>query len=165
MSFIYELDGARVPIEIFGRRPALRCRVEGVEYTVEELPGADEGACILRVNGLDFPCWRVLEGGRVHLKLAGRTLSIQPEDPLSGGGSNSGGHELRAEMPGVVVALHCAAGIAVAAGEGLLVIESMKMQITLVAPRSGIIAAVHVALNETFQKGALLVALHPEEAS
>jgi len=165
MSFFHELDGTRVPIEILGRQPVLRCLVEGVEYTVEELPGADDGSCRLRVNGEDFRFWRVLEGGRIHLKLAGRTLSIQPEDPLSGAGGNSGGHELRAEMPGVVVALRCEPGIPVAAGEGLLVIESMKMQITLAAPRAGIIAAVHVEINETFQKGALLVALHPEEAS
>ncbi|MBM4228971.1 MAG: acetyl-CoA carboxylase biotin carboxyl carrier protein subunit [Gammaproteobacteria bacterium] len=165
MSFFYEMDGARVPIEILARRPALRCRVDDVEYIVEELPGADDGACLLRVNGEDFACWRVIEGGRVHLKLAGRTLSLQPEDPLSGAGGNSGGHELRAEMPGVVVALRCEPGVPVAAGEGLLVIESMKMQITLAAPRAGIIATVHVELNETFQKGALLVALHPEEAS
>lgn len=165
MSFFLDLEGARVPIDILARRPVLRCRVDGIDYAVEELPGADEGACILRVNGQDFPLWRVVEGGRVHLKLAGCTFSVRLEDPLEGAGGGNGSHELRAEMPGVVVALRCEAGAPVAAGDGLIVIESMKMQITLAAPRAGVVATVHVALNETFQKGALLVALHPEEAS
>lgn len=163
MAFEFELEGVRIPVEILKRRPGLRCRVAGIEYAVEELPTSDTGARMLRVNGRDYPLWCAVEGGRVHLKLAGRTLSVRPEDPLAGGTGGAGGHELRAEMPGVVVALHCEAGVTVAAGEGLLVIESMKMQITLAAPRAGVIATVHVGPNETFQKGALLVALHPEE--
>jgi biotin carboxyl carrier protein len=38
----------------------------------------------------------------------------------------------------------------------------MKMQINIVAPRDGVVEAVYVEVNQTFDKGAQLISLHAE---
>lgn len=158
MTLTLNLDGAAVDVDIVGRRPALRCRVGGTVHEVRETAAGDD-CFLLTVDGREYTVWRTHEGERVHLRVGTRTFSVGVTDPLDSTRHGASGDELRADMPGVVVTLRCTAGDAVAAGDALLTIESMKMQITLHAPRDGVIAEVHVAANQPFQKGALLVAL------
>jgi 3-methylcrotonyl-CoA carboxylase alpha subunit len=66
-------------------------------------------------------------------------------------------------MPGTVVAVHVEPGRHVHAGEPLVVIESMKMESVIAAPRDGIVDRLLVAVGDTFDRGAPLVALQPEE--
>ena len=61
--------------------------------------------------------------------------------------------EVKAIIPGKVAAVLVAAGDSVTAGERLLVIEAMKMQNELRAPRDGTIARVNVAPGENIDDG------------
>lgn len=157
-----ELHDQSSEVEIRDRRPALRCTVDGAHYTVREAADGAAGSLMLTVNGVTHRVWRVREGNRVHLKIGGRYFSVAYEDAVRAAADDgAAGHEIRADMPGVVVAVQAHAGTTVEAGDALLVIESMKMQVTVAAPRAGVVDAVHVAPNESFQKGAMLVALQP----
>ena len=71
----------------------------------------------------------------------------------------SGPTEVRAIIPGVVAAVAVAAGDVVAAGQQLLVIEAMKMQNELRAPRAGTIDRVTVGPGLTIDVGDLLVVI------
>jgi biotin carboxyl carrier protein len=71
----------------------------------------------------------------------------------------SGPVDIRAIIPGRVAAVRVAAGDVVEAGQALLVIEAMKMQNELRAPRAGTIERVAVAEGDTIDNGDLLVAL------
>jgi biotin carboxyl carrier protein len=64
-------------------------------------------------------------------------------------------------MPGSLVVVHAKPGQAVTKGEALLVMESMKMETTLTAARDGVVAAVHFAPGQTFDRDALLLSLEP----
>jgi biotin carboxyl carrier protein len=64
-------------------------------------------------------------------------------------------------MPGTVITCHTGAGAEVALGERLVTIESMKLQMTILAPRTGTVARIHVAENVTFERGTVLVSLVP----
>ena len=67
---------------------------------------------------------------------------------------------LRAPMPGRIVNLPVAIGDQVAKGDTLVVIEAMKMELTLAAPRDGAIAETAVKPGEQVEEGTLLIALH-----
>jgi acetyl-CoA/propionyl-CoA carboxylase biotin carboxyl carrier protein len=75
----------------------------------------------------------------------------------------SGDASLEAPMPGTVVQLRVQPGTAVSAGETLVVMESMKMEISVAAPRDGSIAAVFVAAGDQVERGATLIELAEEE--
>lgn len=162
MSIELTLDGNARRISVAARRPAWRLTVDGAPYTVTETAGED--CLVLTVGARSYRVWRALEGNRVHLKIAGRTFSLAYEDAVSAAAhAGVAGHVVHADMPGVVVDVHCGPETRVSAGDALLVIESMKMQITITAPRDGIVAEIHVAKNQPFEKGNLLVSLREEE--
>lgn len=71
----------------------------------------------------------------------------------------SGPAEVRAIIPGVVLSVAVAAGDQVTAGQQLLVIEAMKMQNELRAPRAGTVGRVAVAERSTIEVGDVLVVL------
>ncbi len=75
----------------------------------------------------------------------------------------SGDASLEAPMPGTVVQLRVQPGTEVSAGETLVVLESMKMEISIAAPRDGSVAAVHVAAGDQVERGATLIELAEEQ--
>jgi len=56
---------------------------------------------------------------------------------------------VRAPMPGLVVQIPVSVSQQVSAGQVLVVLESMKMENELLAPRQGVVKAVHVAVGDT----------------
>ncbi len=76
-----------------------------------------------------------------------------------GDAGHSGPAEVHAIIPGVVVAVGVAVGDAVTAGQQLLVVEAMKMQNELRAPRAGTVGQVLVGERSTIEVGDLLVVI------
>jgi biotin carboxyl carrier protein len=62
-------------------------------------------------------------------------------------------------IPGRVAAVAVAVGDSVTVGQTLLVVEAMKMQNELRAPRDGVVERVSVGVGETIDLGDLLVVL------
>ncbi|HEY2408035.1 MAG TPA: biotin/lipoyl-containing protein [Polyangiaceae bacterium] len=71
--------------------------------------------------------------------------------------TSEGSAELRAPMPGRILRVHCAPGIALKKGDTLLVIEAMKMENELVARADGTVTEVCVAAGDAVERDALLV--------
>ena len=67
--------------------------------------------------------------------------------------------EIHAIIPGRVVAVAVAPGDAVAAGQTLLLVEAMKMQNELRAPRAGTVTRVPAGAGATVEVGDVLVVL------
>jgi acetyl-CoA/propionyl-CoA carboxylase biotin carboxyl carrier protein len=86
--------------------------------------------------------------------------------PAVGDADSAAGGEasLEAPMPGTVVQLRVEAGATVTAGETLVVMESMKMEISIQSPRDGAIEAVLIAVGDQVDRGATLIELTEEEA-
>src|SRR5690606_28286362 len=79
-------------------------------------------------------------------------------------GTDSVADNVTAPMPGRVVAVKAAAGDRVEAGQEVMVIEAMKMELSLKAPRDGTVAEVRAQAGEFIEADAILVALEPATA-
>jgi pyruvate carboxylase subunit B len=99
-----------------------------------------------------------LDGHRFEVEaLDERTRAIRD---LSGAQAGpTGPAPLVAPMPGLVVRVAVQAGDAVQAGQGLVVMEAMKMENELRAVAAGKVRAVHVAPGTAVEKGTLLIEL------
>ena len=100
---------------------------------------------------------------RRHVFLHGTTYLILRDDPLhlvEAGGAGGGG--LTAPMPGKIVALLATPGQAVAKGAPLLILEAMKMEHTITAPKDGIVKSFRYAAGDQVADGAELVEFEAE---
>jgi len=62
-------------------------------------------------------------------------------------------------MPATVVSINTAPGTTVSEGETVIVLEAMKMELPIKAPKSGIVKAVHCAKGDLVQPGVVLLEL------
>ncbi|TAN08305.1 MAG: acetyl/propionyl/methylcrotonyl-CoA carboxylase subunit alpha [Rhodanobacteraceae bacterium] len=72
-------------------------------------------------------------------------------------GDSASGNQIIAPMPGRIVLVKAKAGDKVDAGQELLVMEAMKMELSLKAPRAGVIEAVSAAAGDFVEADAVLV--------
>ncbi|MEO1517295.1 MAG: acetyl-CoA carboxylase biotin carboxyl carrier protein subunit [Bacteroidota bacterium] len=75
---------------------------------------------------------------------------------LSVGGSRKA-NEIKAPMPGLVLEVSVAVGESVTAGQGLIILEAMKMENIIKAGGDGVVKAIHVGKGEAVDKGAMLI--------
>ena len=96
----------------------------------------------------------------VHSIAGDLVLEQQARFPDTGLDANTGG--LTAPMPGSVLATEVDAGAAVAKGDLLLIMEAMKMEHRITAPRDGVVETVHVSVGDQVDNGQLLVSMAEE---
>lgn len=94
----------------------------------------------------------------------GFRYEIEVRDPRrwnrqSRGGAHAGAQNIKAPMPGKVVRVLVAAGDAVEAGQGLVVVEAMKMQNEMKAPRAGKVIAIAAKAGATVTAGEVLATI------
>ena len=127
----------------------------------------DNGACFITTGDSTTPVVVAVRGDDVHVHIDGAayTLSyLHPMVRLAAAGHHAAADIIRAPMPGSLIAVNVKEGAKVSRGDPLLVMESMKMETTIAAPREGVVQAVHVAAGQTFDRDALLITLESLEA-
>jgi biotin carboxyl carrier protein len=103
----------------------------------------------------------VLDGEGVVID--GRRYGFEVEDPRSlqgrrgAGAGTEGPRPVKAPMPGRVVRLLVEVGESVEEGQGVVVIEAMKMQNELKSPKAGRVVRVGAAVGDTVGSGDVLV--------
>jgi biotin carboxyl carrier protein len=138
----------------------------GDRHVPVEIETADDRSGWLRVHGRIVP-FRALRrddtiqvwlDGRMHtLHLAERTAR-RASDAAAAGASS----DLTAPMPGTILKVNIEVGATFEAHEPLIVMESMKMEMTLSAPTSGRVTELLCAVGELVEMGELLARLEPD---
>ena len=161
MAYQMLLNERDVTLEVVARRPALKIKSGDLVRTVIESSGPD-GAFEVRLDGRSYSGWRCTVGDEVYVRMDGRTFILGlPQAQMRAHAHGKADDEIHADMPGTMIAIHAEAGASVAAGDKLVTIESMKLQVSLVAHRDGVVEKVHVPAETAFERGALLVSLVP----
>ena len=136
-------------------RRMVRLSVDGVSCELHEpLPEADPAKVLVTQ----------LSPRRFAATCGGDTFMIAVPEYEEEAEAALGGDCLRAPMPGRLLALDAVPGREVSRGETLGVMEAMKMEHALRAPRDGVIGEVHAGAGQQLAEGDLLVTLLPEPA-
>ena len=151
------VNGRSGSIEIEGSR----LRYQREDGVVIEGEFSLEGSSVLSVlfGGRSY---RVSKGAGKEIWVNGRLLSMEVFDPRDlrpgqGTSANQGRQEIAASMPGKVIRVLVAAGDAVEEGQGLVVVEAMKMQNEMKSPKAGRVVELRTQPDATVGAGEILV--------
>jgi biotin carboxyl carrier protein len=146
---VVTIDGHRHAVDVTAVNGALSLILdEGKSYEVSiaEQPQGS-GNLAVHVNG------------RVVNALVGASRGPSARPSQEDAAASEGLHRVTAPMPGKVVKLLVKKGDQVAARQGVIVVEAMKMENELRSPRAGVVADVTVAEGGSVEAGAVLVVI------
>ena len=156
-SYIIDVDGGSVTVD-----------GEKLEAHAAAIPGTPLLHLLLGKESWTVACQQ-LDEKRWALGAAGERVEVEVQDDrskqieaLTGQGRKAVvGGVVKAPMPGLVVRVEVSEGQVVEIGEGLVVVEAMKMENELRATHKGVVEAVHVRAGDRVEKGTPLVTLSP----
>ncbi|MEM7043047.1 MAG: acetyl/propionyl/methylcrotonyl-CoA carboxylase subunit alpha [Pseudomonadota bacterium] len=159
-------EGTSVELDIT-LLPGKTCRVEhGTEVCELRIFGHEDGRLRLRIDN-HLRTARALRCDRtIAVLMGGAAYEFTLPDPLAGSDhAEASGDRLIAPMPGLVRVVSTEPGKEVAKGDPLIVLEAMKMEHALPAPRDGRIAEVFVSVGDQVADGAILMALEQDDGA
>jgi biotin carboxyl carrier protein len=161
MKLQAELNGEKHEIEIKRDGEKVLARVDDRRYELEASE-VEPDVYLFKYNNQIFQIY-VAPNGIVNL---GRhQLEIAITDPKRLRGSNAAGanaegiSEIKTAMPGKLVRILTEVGAEVKQGEGVLVVEAMKMQNEMKSPKDGIIKEIRFAEGATVNAGDILAVI------
>jgi biotin carboxyl carrier protein len=162
MKYDITIDGRAATLSLTG--PGFRYEMEEPEEVREAVysldPAGTNRYCVL-VNGRSFAV-SVLSGGEIEVN--GHVYRVDVFDPRSlrsrgSAGQSEGRQVLTAPMPGRVIRVLVEAGQEVEAGQGLIVVEAMKMQNEMKSPKAGKVTEVRTSTGAAVAAGETLVVI------
>jgi len=165
MKYIVDVNGERMTVELEGTTatvngssvPVSLRRVEGTPVRLVCI--GDQVHRVVARRGAERGAWALDVGGERYAvdALDERMRAIR--DLTAAASAASGPAPLVAPMPGLVVRVAVAVGDVVGQGQGLVVVEAMKMENELRTTAAGRVTAVHAVAGTAVEKGAILVEL------
>jgi pyruvate carboxylase subunit B len=145
------IDGADVAAHVtpIDGTPVRMVTIGDDVHRVVVRPGASRGVYTMWLDGYRFDVEALDERTRAIRERAGITAGPVGPAPLV------------APMPGLIVRVNADVGDTVQAGQGLVVMEAMKMENELRAQAGGRVKSVLVSPGTVVEKGALLIELEP----
>jgi len=155
MQVTVSISGTSYRLSIESTGGVWRCHVNGKEVSVDVATVASDRLSIL----MDGKSYDVIRGSAGTIRVGEHTYEVSVTDPRSwrsrqqAASGTSGPQKLTASMPGKVVRVLTSAGGKIIAGQGLVVIEAMKMQNEIRSPRDGTVRAILVREGSNVNAG------------
>ena len=164
MRYFVTIAGREVEVDLTGAQPVVdgtpveaqlsnlpgtqtrHLLVDGRSYALTAAPGDRRGRWSIAIGAERFTADAVDE----------RTRAIRE---MTGAGADTADKTITAPMPGLVLRGEVEVGQTVRAGQGVVVVEAMKMENELKAPADGVVAGISVQAGQTVDKGATLIVL------
>lgn len=176
MIFDVQIDGVPARLEVHREGNLYRFRLGDQDEREAQVAEAEPGVFSVLLDGQSYEAHAARcdknrdEHGNEHgdecawITVRGRRLRIAITDPRRWTQTSAAAHghdreTIVASMPGKIVRVLVQPGETVAAGQGVIVIEAMKMQNEMKARRAGRVAAVPVREGETVAAGAILATI------
>lgn len=149
-----------------GRHYSIEFQQNGHEYVIEadgkrataSLLKVTPQAIHLQIDGTELQVLWAKQGRKIWLHFGGRSYYVEKQiGSAIAGAAASGERVLRAPMPGQVLQILTEDGQVVKAGETLVLLEAMKMEIRIQAPSNGKVARVAVKQGQVIEKDQVLV--------
>lgn len=164
MKLALTINGKEDHIEMLSSRPDCRFQLDGSLVRDAGVENPEPGVYSVLMDGRSYDARVEETPGGLVVVIDGYRFEIEVRDPRRrtrglGGRDGEGLQSLAAPMPGKVVRILSAPGDAVEAGQGIVVVEAMKMQNEMKALRPGKVLSVPVKEGDTVAAGQILATI------
>ncbi|HVF30270.1 MAG TPA: biotin/lipoyl-containing protein [Pyrinomonadaceae bacterium] len=152
----HEVEIRRVEGKVFAK-------IDDREYELETSE-PEPGVFLFKHEGKVYEA-AVTSGDPTHVRVGKHEMEIRVVDPKrlrsagSGADHADGAAEIRTAMPGKVVRVLVEAGAEVDKGDGVIIVEAMKMQNELKSPKAGVVKEVRAKEGATVAAGEILATI------
>ena len=161
MIYDVVIDGKSYRLELERKAAEWICQLDGKPIQIDAVLARRDVVSMI-VNGRAYEIKREQSATDMHLWVGSKRYAAEISDPRSfrgrksRAGADAGPQKLIAPMPGRIVRILVAEKSQVDLGQGLLVVEAMKMQNEIKSPKKGIVAKLAVVPGATVNAGDVL---------
>jgi biotin carboxyl carrier protein len=162
VKFEAQLNGETIPVEVSGDGGRFTVAVAGQTHAVDARQAA-EGIWSLLLGTASYTVDVSEQDGVYVVDVGGETYRIRVEEETRyiirtrGAKAGTGGQVLKAPMPGKVTHVEVAVGQAVKPGDGLIVLEAMKMENEFRSAVAGTVKEIRAEVGQAVNPGDILV--------
>lgn len=161
MIYDVTVAGATQRVELERRESGWLCKLNGREFPLDVI-STGEGIFSILINGKSYEIKQENTGTETNIVVGHQRFNAVVRDPRSfrsrrrADSGAEGVKKITAPMPGKVVRILAPMGTEVEVGQGVLMIEAMKMQNELKSPKKGTVKKMNVAPGAAVEAGQVL---------
>jgi biotin carboxyl carrier protein len=160
---VYEVAVAGKPhrLELEKKPEGWQCRLDGQTIHIDALISRRDVLSLL-VDGRSYEIKREQTATDLHMWVGDKRFTVELRDPRSlrsrqkSAGDEKGPRKILAPMPGRIVRLLVEEDSEVEAGQGIVVVEAMKMQNEIKSPKKGVVKKILAAPGAAVNPGDVL---------
>jgi biotin carboxyl carrier protein len=166
MKLIAKVNGETSELMLNRSADKVSASIDGREYELEVVTNGSGHYSLRSPDGKKVEA-RVStdKDGSLTLWIDGRPIDVDITDPKQmraasvADADSMGSAAIKTAMPGKIVRLLASVGDEVQKGDGVIVVEAMKMQNEIKAPKNGTVSSIAVAEGDTVNAGQILLSI------